>query len=158
MEKNFCVIAGRTIGEWSFGADESHSDCIALKLTLANKIAELCSAGISDFVCNCEWGTALWAGEVVIAMRAAQNIKLHIVMPTESQANRYTNEMRERFFNLHAAADSVTMPLDEWHAKRLSRRIFKDAMTALSTERERQNHLVAICFPNSAYSDNGNST
>ncbi len=41
------------------------------------------------------------------------------------------------------------MPLDKEQAKRLSKRIFKDAMAALSVERTKQNYLAATLFPNS---------
>ena len=35
---------------------------------------------------------------------------------------------------------------DEWHAKRLAKRIFRNAMTALSTEREKQETLLKAAF------------
>jgi hypothetical protein len=50
------------------------------------------------------------------------------------------------------------MSPDKETAKRLSRRIYKDAMTALSAERNNQDCLVAKLFPNNSYSDSGIST
>jgi hypothetical protein len=55
--------------------------------------------------------------------------------------------------NIHA-----DVPLYKDQAKKLSKRIYKDAMTALSTEQSKRNYLIAKLFPNNSYSDNGNST
>ena len=95
------------MSELHFGMDEEHLDCIALKLCLANRIAEVHAGGVTNFVCNCEWGVLLWAAEAVIALKNTFDIRLNIVQPFEGQADRYSKEVRERFFNVHSRADSV---------------------------------------------------
>ncbi|MCL2798385.1 MAG: TIGR03757 family integrating conjugative element protein [Firmicutes bacterium] len=47
--------------------------------------------------------------------------------------------------NIYAA-----LPPSKGQARRLSRRIFKDAMTALSAEREKRDYLIAKLFPNNS--------
>ena len=103
----FCTIVGMTVSELHFGMDEEHLDCIALKLCLANRIAEVHAGGVMNFVCNCEWGVPLWTAEAVIALKSTFDIRLNIVQPFEGQADRYSKEVRERFFNVHSRADSV---------------------------------------------------
>ncbi|MCL2798066.1 MAG: hypothetical protein FWD58_08455 [Firmicutes bacterium] len=44
----------------------------------------------------------------------------------------------------------AALPPSKGQAKRLARRIFKDAMTVLSTERQRRDYLIAKLFPNNS--------
>ena len=108
-EYKSCVIAGRTVAELPFGMDEEHPDCIALKLCLSNKIAELNADGVKEFYVNAEYGVGLFAGEVIAVLRDTLGIKLNIVMPHEYQANRYSPEIRDRFFSLHESADEFKL-------------------------------------------------
>lgn len=110
-----CTISGKTVWELPYGMDEAHPDCVALKLNIAAKIAELNTNGITDFICNCEYGVSLWTAEIISAMRSNLAIRLNIIMPFEGQADRYSKKVRERFFNLHANADSVIMLATHWH-------------------------------------------
>jgi len=102
-----CTIAGRTADNLPWGHDESHPDCVALKLTLLEKVAELVARGVTVFMTNCEYGVPLFAAEAVLALRESLDIELNIIMPLETMANSYSREVRERFFDIHAAADSV---------------------------------------------------
>jgi uncharacterized phage-like protein YoqJ len=107
MEQKICTIAGRTVAELPWGMDEGHPDCIALKLCLASKIAELNAVGVTEFFTNCEYGVPLFAAEAVLAVRNTLDVRLNVCMPHEHQADRYSREVRERFFDVHANADSV---------------------------------------------------
>ena len=101
----FCTISGSD--KLSFGFDEKHLDCIAMKLQLLTKIADLNSNGVTDFVCNCEMGISLWAAEIVLSLKKYNPVRLNIIMPFEEQASLWSDEWRERYFKIHEQADCV---------------------------------------------------
>jgi uncharacterized phage-like protein YoqJ len=117
MSKNTysCTISGRTVAELPWGHDESHPDCVALKLALLDKVAELNAVGVTEFITNCEYGVSLFAAEAVLALRESLGLKLILCMTHENQADRYSREVRERFFDLHSAADEVVILNRQWH-------------------------------------------
>jgi len=86
----YCTIAGSTVAELPYGQDEEHPDCIALKLALTERIAELSQQGVCDFFSNCEYGFSLLATEVIVVIQtfSVTPMRLHIVIPHEGQANR----------------------------------------------------------------------
>ena len=103
----FCTISGSD--KFSFGFDEKHPDCIAMKLQLLTKIAELNKNGVTDFICNCQIGIPLWAAEIVLSLQKYNPVRLNIVMPFENQSALWSNEWRERFYTVHEQADSIIM-------------------------------------------------
>jgi len=108
---HYCTIAGSTVNDFDYGQDEEHPDCVALKLSLTEKIAELSNKGVHDFLTNAEQGLSLWAAEAVIGMREHLNTpcRLHVIVPYEEQAKKWHKEVRERYYDVHEAADSVTV-------------------------------------------------
>ncbi|MCI1269565.1 MAG: DUF1273 domain-containing protein [Ruminococcus sp.] len=103
----FCTISG--INPCSFGLDEKNPDCITMKLAMVSKINELYLSGVTNFVCNCEMGIPLWAAEAALCVRTLHPVRLHIAIPYENQVALWADEWRERYFNIHEQADSVTM-------------------------------------------------
>ena len=99
-EPIFCTISGTE--KLSFGFDEEHPDCIAMKLQLLTKIVELNTNGVTDFICNCQMGIPLWA---VLSLRKYNSVRLNIVMPFENQSALWSDEWRERFYNTHEKAE-----------------------------------------------------
>lgn len=80
-----------------------------LKSRLRSKIWELYCRGYNEFQVNCEYGIPLWAAEIVTALKIYNDITLSIAMPYEEQTTNWTEEHRERFFDLHAQADNIRM-------------------------------------------------
>ncbi len=78
-----------------------------IKAKLREKIWELYRRGYDRFWVNCEYGIPLWCAEIISALRMYNDIRLHIAMPYEEQSTNWVDEFRDRFFNLHAQADSV---------------------------------------------------
>lgn len=79
-----------------------------IKEVLRNKIWELFTEGYTDFYVNCEWGVPLWAAEIIAALKMYNNIGLHIVVPYEEQSVRWSEDRRDRYYTVHAKADTVT--------------------------------------------------
>jgi uncharacterized phage-like protein YoqJ len=107
----YCTIGGSTVWELPYGQNESHPDCVALKHALLERISELCDKGLTDFVVNCEYGIPMWAAEAIVAIRGFRenHPRLHILAPHENQAVKWHDDVHERYYNLHATADSVTV-------------------------------------------------
>ena len=107
----YCTISGSMVQKLSYAQDELHPDCVALKLALTEEISGLCNSGVTNFFTNAEYGVPLWAAEVIVAMRGFRVTppKIHIIVPYENQAVRWNEQIRERYYNIHESADTVTM-------------------------------------------------
>ena len=109
---HYCALGGSSVNELSFGQDELHHGCTSLKLAISEQVLALHEKGVSDFLTTAEYGFPLFAAEAVLAARLLHPDnppRLHVVMPHEGQAHRWSDSVRERFYNIHEAADSVTM-------------------------------------------------
>jgi len=113
----YCTVTGITVWEFPYGEDESYPACVSLKLALSEKLLELCHNGVTEFFTNCEYGVSLWVAEALVAMRETLNapVKVHIIIPHEEQAVKWNSAVRERYYDVHAAADTVTMLSTQYH-------------------------------------------
>lgn len=87
-------------------SDEPYSE---IKKRLRKAVTELIMNGYNTFYVNCEYGVPLWAAEIICELRLYNKIKLNIVMPYEEQAAGWSDDISERFFDIHASADRVFM-------------------------------------------------
>lgn len=85
-----------------------------IKEKLRDKIWELYCRGYDRFWVNCEYGVPLWCAEIIVALRMYNDIELHIAMPYEEQSTNWVEEFRDRFFDLHAQADSVEIVSNQY--------------------------------------------
>lgn len=85
-----------------------------IKTKLLEKIWELYCRGYDRFWVNCEYGVPLWCAEIISALRMYNDIELHIAMPYEEQSTNWVEEFRDRFFDLHARADSVKIVSEQY--------------------------------------------
>lgn len=103
-----CAITGHRPMKFSFGYDEKDEKCIRLKLVMAQQINALIKGGVSLFYTGMALGTDLWCTEIVLEMkRKYPNVRLTAVLPCETQANKWSTEQRERYFNTLAECDDV---------------------------------------------------
>ncbi len=70
--------------------------------------------GYTDFYVNCEYGIPLWAAEIVCALKLYNTIKLHIIIPCEEQTTNWTEDQRDRYYDVHLKADSVVFADKQW--------------------------------------------
>ena len=81
---------------------------MALKAVLAEQIAMLVEAGVSEYVTGGADGTDCWAAEIVLGLREKNPaLKLRCVLPHEGQADRWSDSARERYYSILKRADSV---------------------------------------------------
>lgn len=108
MHTMACAFTGHRPAKFSFGYDEDSEKCIRLKLLMAQQIRGLIESHVSVFHTGMAQGVDQWAAEIVLDMkRQYPHIQLMAVVPCETQANKWSPEQRERYFNTLAVCDDV---------------------------------------------------
>jgi uncharacterized phage-like protein YoqJ len=83
-------------------------DISGLLNRLEHEIRQSIFLGYAAFQNGMAMGADIWAAEIVVRLKAEfPHIRLIGCLPCETQADRWTDEWRERYFNALAAADSV---------------------------------------------------
>ena len=108
MQPYACAFTGHRPVRYSFGYDEEHEKCKQLKVVLNEQIATLVAGGIRTFYSGMALGADTWLAEAVLDMRKAHpSVRLIAVLPCETQANRWSAEQRERYFDILPNCDEV---------------------------------------------------
>lgn len=124
----------------------------AIKQNLLDKIWELYCMGYDRFWVNCEYGVPLWCGEIITALGIHNDIGLHIAMPYEEQSTNWAEELRDRFFAVHARAESVQIVsarYDEDCYRRADELMTEEAdMLLIVGSRGEQDHIRVLAEEN----------
>ena len=105
-----CSFTGYRPTKLHYGYDEEHPDCLQLKVKLAVEIEQMRKKGVTTFLSGMAQGTDIWCMEILLDLKRAypdEVIRLIAVLPHEGQANRWSEEYRERYFQILAQADDV---------------------------------------------------
>lgn len=109
MKESACCFTGHRPQKFHFGYDEEYEDCIRLKVVLAREIKAMLDNGVTTFYTGMAMGTDMWCAEIVQSFQEdlpKLGIKLNAIIPFEGQANKWSNDYRERYFNILAKADN----------------------------------------------------
>ena len=110
MEDLTCAFTGHRPSSYKFGYDEEHPDCCKLKALMTLQIVSLIENGVTTFLSGMALGADIWGAEIVLACKKKcpqKNIRLIAALPCESQADRWSVEQRERYFNILAECDET---------------------------------------------------
>ncbi|MDD4415931.1 MAG: SLOG family protein [Proteiniphilum sp.] len=108
MRSFACAFTGHRPMKFSFGYDEEADKCIRLKRILAEQISALISCGVSVFYSGMAQGVDQWGASIVLVMKQQYpNVRLTAVLPYETQANKWSPEQRERYFDMLTQCDDV---------------------------------------------------
>ena len=103
-----CAFTGHRPHKFPWKDNEADPRCIALKETLAQQIATLARAGVTEYFTGGADGTDCWAAEIVLSLREKNPaLKLRCVLPYGGQADRWSDSARERYHSILKRADSV---------------------------------------------------
>lgn len=103
-----CAFTGHRPARFGFGYDEKDERCIRLKAVLAEQIASLVSVGVKMFYSGMALGIDQWAAEIVLDMKKEHpGLYLAAILPCETQADKWPEESRERYFDLLPLCDDV---------------------------------------------------
>lgn len=106
--KKACAFAGHRPSIYSFGYDEEHPDCLKMKVMMTAQIGDLIGKGIKTFLSGMALGADMWGAELVLRFKKEDpDVRLIAVIPCESQANKWSVEHRDRYFNILAECDEV---------------------------------------------------
>ena len=99
MTKFFsCSITGPRPARFSFGYDEDHMDCVALKNEIKGQVELLYEAGIRSFYSGVEMGVDMWGAEEIIKLKCTcRNIKLICVEPFKGREKYWPLEEQKRY-------------------------------------------------------------
>ena len=103
-----CAIIGCSPICFPWGFDEEDEGCAALKLILINQITRLRSEGCSCFAVSMDCGVGLYAAEIIHGLKATdKELEVFCYVPYEELATKWTQELRDRYFNALAACTEV---------------------------------------------------
>lgn len=111
-KQHTCCFSGYKPHKFAFGYDEESEGCILLKLKMLAQIQEMRKKGVTTFLTGMAMGVDIWAAELILELKAEmpqENIRLIAVVPHVGQANRWSMEYRERYFNILAEVDDVVL-------------------------------------------------
>lgn len=78
-----------------------------IKKRLREAIWQAYCEGADEFYVNCEYGIPLWAAEIICGLKKYNRMKLHIVVPYEEQCRDWSEDLRDRYYDVHEQSDSV---------------------------------------------------
>lgn len=110
-----CAFTGHRPKKFPWGYDENATDCIKLKQALTEQIIMLVNSGTVEFLSGMAEGVDTWAALAVLALREKNPaLKLHCVLPCDSQADKWSATAQERYAAILSAADKVTYVCREY--------------------------------------------
>lgn len=108
MAQYSCAFTGHRPQKFKWGYDEEHPDCVKLKLLIAQQILALVDNNVTTFISGMAQGVDQWAALAVLGIKQTfPQLRLVCVLPCEEQANRWSTQAREQYFNILAEADNT---------------------------------------------------
>lgn len=106
-----CAFTGHRPQSLPFGFNETDERCFALKQVLRNEIINLIeNKGVTHFITGMAIGVDMYAAEIVLGLKANYpGITLESAIPCENQAAKWTEEQRDRYYDIAAKCDKETM-------------------------------------------------
>ena len=116
MLDSCCAFTGHRPHKLPWRYNEADSHCLALKSMLAGQITQLVDAGVTDFYSGGADGVDCWASLIVLELKKKNPVlKLHLILPHEGQADRWSEPAQERYHSILKKADSVEYVSREYY-------------------------------------------
>lgn len=116
MLDNCCAFTGHRPHKFPWRYSETDSRCVALKAALAGQITQLIDAGVTDFYSGGADGVDCWAALIVLEQKKKNPaLKLHLILPHEGQADRWSDSAQERYRLILEQSDSVEYVSHEYY-------------------------------------------
>ena len=111
MKVKKCAFTGHRPQSLPFGFNETDERCIALKQTLRAEIIKLIEdEGVTHFISGMAIGVDMYAAEIVLGLKSSYDrIILESAIPCETQAAKWTEEQRNRYFEIAEKCDKETL-------------------------------------------------
>lgn len=116
MLDNSCAFTGHRPHKFPWKYNEADSRCVALKAALTERITRLTEAGITDFYSGGANGMDCWASLIVLELRKRNPaLRLHMLLPHEGQADKWSDSAQERYHLILKQADSIEYVSHEYY-------------------------------------------
>ena len=111
MKVKKCAFTGHRPQSLPFGFNEADERCIALKQLLREEIIRLIEdEGVTYFITGMAIGVDMYAAEIVLGLKSSYaGLILESAIPCETQAAKWTEEQRDRYFDIAAQCDKETL-------------------------------------------------
>ena len=108
MLNKSCAFTGHRPSKFPWKYNEEDSRCLALKTVLAEQIASLADAGVTQFLSGMAEAVDSWSALSVLALREKNPaVKLHCILPCKAQADKWTASSQELYHSILDQADSI---------------------------------------------------
>ena len=108
MERTACAFTGHRPKSFPWKYDEAAQGCVLLKEILAEQIAALADAGVTDWFSGMAQGVDLWAAELVLTLRKKNPaLNLHCILPCEGQERKWPVQTQRRYRSILEQANDV---------------------------------------------------
>ena len=106
-----CAFTGHRPQNLPFRFNESDKRCIALKRKLQKLIVHLIEQhNVTHFISGMAIGVDMYAAEIVLDLKAKYpHITLESAIPCETQAAKWSEPLRDRYFKIAEQCDRETM-------------------------------------------------
>ena len=106
-----CAFTGQCPQSFSFGFNEEDESCINLKKARREQILSLIeNKGAAHFISGMAIGTDVYAAEIVLGLKAFYpGITLECTIPCECQAEKWPEDLRNRYFDIASKCDTETL-------------------------------------------------
>ena len=111
MEMKKCAFTGHRPQSLPFGFNETDERCISLKQVLRTEIVKLIeNEGVTHFISGMAIGVDMFAAEIILDLKSVYpKLSLESAIPCETQAAKWTEEQRERYYYIASKCDKETM-------------------------------------------------
>lgn len=111
MKIKKCAFTGHRPQKLPFGLNEEDERCVALKQKLREEIIRQIEVnGVTHFITGMALGVDMYAAEIVLGLKSSYNgITLESAIPCETQAEKWTEAQRDRYYEIAAQCDEETM-------------------------------------------------
>ena len=111
MKTKQCAFTGHRPQSLPFGFNEADERCIALKQKLRDEIIrQIEENGVTHFITGMAIGVDMFAAEIVLGLKSAYNgITLECAIPCETQAEKWSEALRDRYYDIAAKCDKETL-------------------------------------------------
>jgi len=108
LKNSSCAFTGHRPYKFPWRYNEADERCVALKSAFAEQIVRLTETGITDFYSGGADGVDCWAALIVLNLREKNPaLRLHMLLPHEGQADRWSDLAQERHHLILRQADSI---------------------------------------------------
>ena len=106
-----CAFTGHRPKSLPFGYNESEPECRRMKDRLRETVEKLITEeGVIHFISGMAMGVDMYAAEEVLALKEKYpHITLECALPCETQAEKWSEDMRVRYFGIIEKSDKETL-------------------------------------------------